>query len=557
MIGAEPTTPPPNSKVNSHLLDHGYGATPQPQYVSRTQPTKSESAITKFYKVKRHLPMADTPTKMAKQSFTANHSSTKSCSSSKKRSPDGNRADTSLGILTKRFVDLLQESHEGVVDLNIASKRLEVQKRRIYDITNVLEGIGILEKKSKNNIQWKCGHSFVSDERSRQMQLESDRLEQKENVLDDLIGQIRQALGGGQIHNNRHAYVTHHDLKSIDIFKDENVMVIKAPPEAKLVLPDAQFPREIHLKAENNGEIGVFLCTDSPTSPVSFSNDPLLNGVKPITTPLSESGKRKQGTYPIRSAQRNLNQSIMDASSVSAAGSSEISSSSKDLADVAGCMIYQTTTKPVLTQSQVDLLDISNSRLQEYYVKPETSLPPSDTSPSPPPSLSPTAPPYSPSQSSYSLNSSQIVHSSMNNSSTPSSIAPASSMQNTPAGDSGGTLMMTPLNSSVSSLSNTFTETEDNKPSPASSNSDDLGLKSDVPMANFPRVSPNETSEAETKKGVRNALFSDLSPSNLNYMEPNYFDFTAPFLPIEPPLESDYNFSLCQSEGLSDLFDLL
>jgi len=30
-----------------------------------------------------------------------------------------------------------------------------VQKRRIYDITNVLEGIGLIEKKSKNNIQWK------------------------------------------------------------------------------------------------------------------------------------------------------------------------------------------------------------------------------------------------------------------------------------------------------------------------------------------------------------------------------------------------------------------
>jgi hypothetical protein len=33
-----------------------------------------------------------------------------------------------------------------------------LQKRRIYDITNVLEGIGLIEKKSKNNIQWKgCG----------------------------------------------------------------------------------------------------------------------------------------------------------------------------------------------------------------------------------------------------------------------------------------------------------------------------------------------------------------------------------------------------------------
>lgn len=33
--------------------------------------------------------------------------------------------------------------------------RAQVQKRRIYDITNVLEGVGLIEKKSKNNIIWK------------------------------------------------------------------------------------------------------------------------------------------------------------------------------------------------------------------------------------------------------------------------------------------------------------------------------------------------------------------------------------------------------------------
>lgn len=65
------------------------------------------------------------------------------------------RYDTSLGLLTKKFVGLLQSSPDGVVDLNVASDCLDVQKRRIYDITNVLEGIGILEKKSKNNIQWR------------------------------------------------------------------------------------------------------------------------------------------------------------------------------------------------------------------------------------------------------------------------------------------------------------------------------------------------------------------------------------------------------------------
>lgn len=33
-------------------------------------------------------------------------------------------------------------------------KFLKVQKRRIYDITNVLEGIGLIAKERKNNIRW-------------------------------------------------------------------------------------------------------------------------------------------------------------------------------------------------------------------------------------------------------------------------------------------------------------------------------------------------------------------------------------------------------------------
>jgi hypothetical protein len=45
--------------------------------------------------------------------------------------------------------------NSGAVDLNEAAVQLNVQKRRIYDITNVLEGIGLIEKRSKNVIAWK------------------------------------------------------------------------------------------------------------------------------------------------------------------------------------------------------------------------------------------------------------------------------------------------------------------------------------------------------------------------------------------------------------------
>lgn len=51
-------------------------------------------------------------------------------------SDKGCRYDSSLGQLTTKFVKLLSESENGVLDLNSAAEQLHVQKRRIYDITN-------------------------------------------------------------------------------------------------------------------------------------------------------------------------------------------------------------------------------------------------------------------------------------------------------------------------------------------------------------------------------------------------------------------------------------
>ena len=101
---------------------------------------------------------------------------------------DRSRFDSSLGLLTKRFLGLLQSAENGILDLNQASVTLAVQKRRIYDITNVLEGIGLLKKISKNNIQWK-GSDSPADSAESQRSLNQDLadLEAKENQLDKLI----------------------------------------------------------------------------------------------------------------------------------------------------------------------------------------------------------------------------------------------------------------------------------------------------------------------------------------------------------------------------------
>jgi len=45
---------------------------------------------------------------------------------------------------------------------------LNVQKRRIYDITNVLEGINLIERYKKNHVRW-IGTTIDELKRKRQL----------------------------------------------------------------------------------------------------------------------------------------------------------------------------------------------------------------------------------------------------------------------------------------------------------------------------------------------------------------------------------------------------
>lgn len=73
------------------------------------------------------------------------------------------KAENSLMQLTNRFTTLLQNAQDGIIDLNEAAAMLNVQKRRIYDITNVLEGIGLIEKQGKNHVCWRWVHNLSFD----------------------------------------------------------------------------------------------------------------------------------------------------------------------------------------------------------------------------------------------------------------------------------------------------------------------------------------------------------------------------------------------------------
>ncbi|XP_039015085.1 transcription factor E2FB-like isoform X1 [Hibiscus syriacus] len=153
------------------------------------------------------------------------------------------RYDSSLGLLTKKFINLIKQAENGILDLNKAADTLEVQKRRIYDITNVLEGIGLIEKKLKNRIQWKgldVSRPGEVDENVAALQADIDNLSIEERRLDEKIREMQERLRdlSEDENNQKWLFVTEEDIKSLPCFQNETLIAIKAPHGTTLEVPD-------------------------------------------------------------------------------------------------------------------------------------------------------------------------------------------------------------------------------------------------------------------------------------------------------------------------------
>jgi len=104
------------------------------------------------------------------------------------------RFESSLGLLTKKFIELLLGLNIRELDLNEAAGALGVQKRRIYDITNVLEGLGIVTKKSKNHVVCKCnvqGFGYTTQSVTKFCQRQQSEFEK---ILDNQVERMREIL---------------------------------------------------------------------------------------------------------------------------------------------------------------------------------------------------------------------------------------------------------------------------------------------------------------------------------------------------------------------------
>lgn len=177
------------------------------------------------------------------------------------------------------------------------SESLMCRNRRIYDITNVLEGIGLIEKYSKNKIRWNGAmrlDSFGLDpdaeqsevqekEKERDQEKEIERLneelldiQREDSWLEDMISTVNNQLhemANDELYE-QFAYVTYDDIKklhNITEHKDSTLLAIRAPPGTKLEIPDLdeQEKKESEDTQEKRSQKKVSSKEMDPPSPVA------------------------------------------------------------------------------------------------------------------------------------------------------------------------------------------------------------------------------------------------------------------------------------------------
>ncbi|KAM8953233.1 transcription factor E2F6 [Pelodytes ibericus] len=207
------------------------------------------------------------------------------------------RFDVSLFYLTRKFMDIIKAAPNGIVDLNDVSQVLGVRKRRVYDITNVLDGIQLVQKRSKNMVQWvgtDLNHTGTAIPQHQRIQNDISDLTAMEEALDDLIRDCaHQLFKLTEDKSNKKypfSYVTYQDIHSIDSYQEQIVLAVKAPEETKLEVPAPNEKCiEIHIKS-TKGPIDVYLCEGEPESAEKQSFENLTKTLKmePDPMPISD-----------------------------------------------------------------------------------------------------------------------------------------------------------------------------------------------------------------------------------------------------------------------------
>ena len=170
--------------------------------------------------------------------------------------------ENSLGTLTKNFINYIKKTGRKAININDLVKVLSVKKRRIYDITNVLQGMGYIQKSGKNEILWikkvnkkmrkknEINKKIISNSKPK---VNIEELEKKKIDLDNDIEKYKAEFNtiAQKKDFTKYGYTTLEDLRKLSINEKVDLFIIKATKGTVMNIVDKNDIKKAHDFAKN------------------------------------------------------------------------------------------------------------------------------------------------------------------------------------------------------------------------------------------------------------------------------------------------------------------
>ena len=197
---------------------------------------------------------------------------------------DDSTQENSLGQLTKNFLNYIKTTGRKSININDLVNELSVKKRRIYDITNVLQGIDYLQKSGKNEIVWTKSISNKSKLKKKtnapkknninKQKINIEELEKEKDELNNDIDKFKAEFNSIAKKNDfaKYGYITLEDIKRLSINAKVDLIVIKAAKGTVMNVIDKNDIKQAYDSAKNLMENNEMKSNDSLLNILNKSN---------------------------------------------------------------------------------------------------------------------------------------------------------------------------------------------------------------------------------------------------------------------------------------------
>lgn len=160
---------------------------------------------------------------------------------------DAKESKITLVDLTRSFIHFLKQRNGEEVDLSAAERQLGASKRRLYDVSNVLAGVGLIERDGKAKVKWvgKTLGSVPTDVHAKLVE-QSQIYDAWLQLVDQNLAELSQSEDF-QVHG----WMTEQDILRLDPEGSVNLFALRGPPSMT-----------IQIDQDGNGEHRMLCKTD-------------------------------------------------------------------------------------------------------------------------------------------------------------------------------------------------------------------------------------------------------------------------------------------------------